>query len=736
MHEVSKDSIIRELTERDQLGNSDYIGIVFDTYQDNINGFEFIITAAGTQIDARITTFGEDTNWNAVWYSETNLTDSGWVAEIRIPYSAIRFPKKQIHKWNLNIFREIRRVRQQVFWNEIDPLVDGFLNQSGKLAGIEDIDAPLRLAFIPYFAVGYQANSITNVSSLTYSGGMDLSYGINDAYTLDLTLIPDFSAAQSDNIILNLSQFEVKYDENRRFFTEGTELFEKADLIYWRRVGSRPMLYFSVEDSLHDGDEIVSNPDAQQLLNAFKISGRNSNGLGIGVFNAFTKPMYAEIHNDETGSRSVLTDPFTNFNAVVVDQNLKNNSYISFINTNVSRADNFYNANVLGTQFKFLDKSITYGIEGSGSWSTKYGNDNTAAISPYNDGFTFDIEAGKVSGNLTYYLNSEVISDTYDRNDFGFIRINNVISTDAGISYDIYEPFGRYNRGGFNFNIDHVAIYNTGKFADFGFGFGNFLITRKFNAYGGGLWIEPIKNHDYWETRVVGRYYLEPENFSLRGWYSTDYSKKFAFDVNGSFRFFNSDERRVDLRFSPRFRISDRLAFSLGISSFNKFNTIGFADIINDDDIILGKRDQNTIELRLNIKYTFTNNMGLNFRLRHYWSKVVYNNYYSLNYDGTLGDIDYNPIEDGVDYNNQNFNAFNIDMVYRWVFLPGSELNFIWKNIIQENTNDIDGNYFNNLGNTLGLQQINVFTIKANYYIDFQMIQRMNKNRKKRKSSK
>jgi hypothetical protein len=138
----------------------------------------------------------------------------------------------------------------------------------------------------------------------------------------------------------------------------------------------------------------------------------------------------------------------------------------------------------------------------------------------------------------------------------------------------------------------------------------------------------------------------------------------------------------------------------------------------------------------MNIKYTFTNNMGLNFRLRHYWSKVVYNDYYSLNFDGTLGDTDYNPIEDGVDYNNQNFNAFNIDMVYRWVFLPGSELNFIWKNIIQENTNDIDGNYFNNLGNTLGLQQINIFTIKANYYIDFQMIQSMNKNRKKRKTSK
>jgi hypothetical protein len=387
----------------------------------------------------------------------------------------------------------------------------------------------------------------------------------------------------------------------------------------------------------------------------------------------------------------------------------------------------------LGTQFKFLDKSNTYGVEGSGSWNTKYGN--SVVEVPFDDGFTYDIELGKVSGNLTYYINNEIVSDTYDRNDFGFLRFNNVINTDGGVSYNIYEPFGRYNRGGFNFNIDYVAIYNTGKFADFGFGVSNFLITKKFNAYGGGLWIEPIKNHDYWETRVVDRYYLEPENFSIRGWYSTDYSKKFAFDINGSFRFFNSDERRVNLRFSPRFRLSDHFAFSLGLNSFNQFNAIGFAEIINENDIILGKRDQNTIEARLNIKYTFTNKMGINFRLRHYWSKVVYKDYFSLNYDGTLGDTDYDPVENGIDYNSLNFNAFNIDMVYRWVFLPGSELSIIWKNIIQESSNVTDGNYFSNLGNTLQLDQLNVFTIKANYYIDFQMIQKMVKDRKQRKSN-
>jgi len=730
MHEVSKDSILRELTERDNIGNSDFFGIAFDTYKDNINGFEFVVTAAGTQFDARITTFGEDDNWNAVWFSKTALTDSGWVAEIKIPYSAIRFPKKEVQNWNLNMFREIRRARQQVFWNELDPKVDGFLTQSGNMHGVHNIDAPFRLAFIPYVAFGFQVNSgggIEATNSYNYSGGMDLKYGINDAYTLDMTLIPDFSQAQSDNTVLNLTQFEVRYDENRQFFTEGIELFDKADLIYWRRVGGVPLLHYSVEDSLNEGDYLVDSPEITQLLNAFKISGRNAKGLGIGVFNAFTKPMYAKINNDETGSREILTDPFTNYNSLVVDKNLKNNSYLSFINTNVTRAGDYYNANVLGTQFKFLEKTNTYGVQGSGSWSKKYG---TSVLDvDFRDGFTYEVAAGKVSGNLTYYIENEIVSDTYDRNDFGFLRFNNIISTEVGVSYNIYEAFGRYNRGGFGFNLDHLAIYNTGKFADFGFGLDGFLITKKFNAYGAHFWFEPIKNHDYWETRVEGRYYLEPENFRISGWYSTDYNKKFAFDINGSFRLFNSDERRVDIRFSPRYRASDKLAFVLNLFSYNNLNEIGFAEIINDDDIILGKRDRNTFETRLNIKYTFTHNMGLNFRLRHYWSTAVYKNYYSLNPDGTLGDTDYNPINDeGQDYNNVNFNAFNIDMIYTWVFLPGSELSFIWKNIIQDNQIDVEGNYFENLTHTLQLDQINTFTIKALYYLDYLWLKKLKKN--------
>ena len=727
LKDVSKDSVLRELTERDQIGNSDWFGFVVDTYRDNINGFEFIVTAAGVQFDAKLSDFGEDSDWNAVWYSETTITDIGWYCEMKIPYSAIRFPKQEIQDWNINLVRNIRRIRQKVFWNEIDPKVNGFLTQSGRMSGVEDIVSPFRLSITPYLAFGYQNNQNNepgsqNIKSI--SGGMDLKYGINDAFTLDLTLIPDFSQVQSDNTILNLSQFEVRYDENRQFFTEGTELFNKADLIYFRRVGGRPLLYYEVEDGLDSSETIVENPDRQQLINAVKVSGRNKSGLGIGVFNGITKNTYATITSSEGGEYQILTDPLTNYNAFVLDQNLKNNSYVSFINTNVTRDGGFYDANVLGTQFSFMDRNNVYGIQGSGSWSKLYGATVENPISN-DEGFTFDLALGKVSGNFNYSIFSEVISEYYDRNDMGYNTITNIVNSGIDLSYNIYDPFGSYNRGSTYLGIFYSNLYNSGAFSDFSIYNEAFLMTKSFNAYGYNIYLEPVKNHDYWETRVVDRYYLQPENYKFGAWYSTDYRKVFAFDINASYRTFNSDRRRITLAFFPRVRVNDKLSFILEIENYNFKNDIGWADETTDD-IILGKRDQNTLETTLNIKYTFTNKMGLNFRLRHYWSIVEYIDYYALQLDGTLAPTDYSNLNsDGIDQNNINFNIFNIDMVYRWVFSPGSEINFIWKNIIQSNVLNTKVNYFQNLENTLQQEQINSFTIKVLYYLDYLWVKQL-----------
>ena len=189
-----------------------------------------------------------------------------------------------------------------MFWSEIDPQENGFLNQSGYLKGVKDVVSPIRLQATPFIAVygeHYKDKNADQVNSYghSFNGGMDIKYGINDAFTLDMTLIPDFGEAQSDNQVLNLSPFEVRFDENRQFFTEGTELFNKGNLFYSRRIGGRPINASKAYANLDDGETVINNPISTQLINASKVSGRTKGGLGLGVFNAVSARTFATIEN-------------------------------------------------------------------------------------------------------------------------------------------------------------------------------------------------------------------------------------------------------------------------------------------------------------------------------------------------------------------------------------------------------------------------------------------------------
>ncbi|MBK7884652.1 MAG: carbohydrate binding family 9 domain-containing protein [Chitinophagaceae bacterium] len=150
-HEKYKDSISSELIGRDGFGNNDFAGLIFDTYGDKLNGFEYFITPLGEQMDAKVSANNEDFSWNAVWQSAAKIHNDGWSFEMFIPYAAIRFGKNKIQDWGLNIVRRRQKSGQQLFWQKIDPNVNGFLTQEGKLIGLENIKPPLRLQLSPYF---------------------------------------------------------------------------------------------------------------------------------------------------------------------------------------------------------------------------------------------------------------------------------------------------------------------------------------------------------------------------------------------------------------------------------------------------------------------------------------------------------------------------------------------------------------------------------------------------------
>lgn len=260
LYEQSKDSVMRQLSPRDEFENSnvDAFGVTFDTYFDKQNATQFIVTAAGVQADGIVKFDATDRSWNAAWYSRVAYTDSGWSVEMKIPYSALRFPKKEVQQWGVNFFRVIRRYRERSYWNKVDPAVTNVVGQSGVLQNITNIKAPLRLALLPYIST-YGENYNGNTAH-TVNGGMDVKYGVSESFTLDMTLVPDFGQTLFDNRVLNLSPVEVRYDERRYFFTEGVDLFNKNDLFYSRRVGGVPVNVQKLGGQLDTNEVVTENP--------------------------------------------------------------------------------------------------------------------------------------------------------------------------------------------------------------------------------------------------------------------------------------------------------------------------------------------------------------------------------------------------------------------------------------------------------------------------------------------
>ncbi|MEL6142052.1 MAG: DUF5916 domain-containing protein, partial [Bacteroidota bacterium] len=473
LYDQSPDSITAELTERDQIGNTDFFGVVIDPYQSGQNGFEFITTPGNVQFDASVTTTnGEDTDWDAVWKSKAQMTPDGWRVEMFIPYSAIRFPKTQEQEWFINFFRRVGRSQEQGFWSEVDPEVDGFLNQSGLLTGVRDIKSPFRLQLTPFATAAGAKSSDPSADpqvayGSTFGGGMDLKLGLSDAFTLDMTLIPDFSEARSDDNILNLGPFEQRFDEQRAFFTEGTELFSKGNFFYSRRIGGNPYYSGAADDVLQEGEAVIERPSRAKLLNATKISGRTKSGLGIGFFNAIEQRTYATIGREQAAApdvnpatREVLIHPRANYNVLVLDQNLPNNSSVTLVNTSVLREGEATDANVTGLVFDLHNKANAYSISGKGGYSQRLTDGENST------GHVLQINAGKISGNWNWRVGYSEESDTYNPNDLGILFNNNERRYWGNLRYNRFKPFlnGYFLSGGAGIYVAQERLYADNKF--------------------------------------------------------------------------------------------------------------------------------------------------------------------------------------------------------------------------------------------------------------------------------
>jgi len=718
----SRDSMSLTLSQRDDFGNADWFGVVFDSYNSGTIGFGFIVTSAGVQIDELHKVDGIDGNWNAVWQSAVQVLNDRWVVEMKIPFSALRFPSDAEQIWGINFARNIRRNREESFWNFYDPTGINIISQLGQLNGIHNIDAPLRLSFTPYVSGYVEFDGASKTTSFTGNGGMDLKLGVNESFTLDMTLIPDFGQVQFDNKVLNLSPFEVRYNERRQFFTEGTELFNKGDLFYSRRIGGTPVNYYDAYNNLDSTEIIENNPSATRLINATKFSGRTNYGLGIGIFNAVTSNTYATIYDTLTGDRrSVLTNPMSNYSVFVFDQNLKNNSSVTLVNTNVMREGNTYDANVTSAGYNLFTKAQKYRTYGQFAVSQIYAADSADLGHLANFGF------GKSAGKFLWNINYDESSKNYNPNDMGYFYLTNQRNINTYIGFNKYDPFWRLYRFWSSLSVNYSRNIAPESFANFfivalaGGTFKNFMTA--------GFWsqIEPVITYDFFEPRVPGRYYEYPKNIRFGGFISSNYGKPFSLDLSTSFVKFD-DKGRYDFSFTtrPRIRFSDKLFMVFENFIYYSQNDEGAAvtnnfDVpIQGEDPIFAVRDLFTTENSIEATYIFNNKMGITFRLRHYWSKVNYDSFYVLDADGRFGTTSYTGMtSDNISLHNNSYNAFTIDMAYRWIFAPGSELSLVWKNSIFSFSEDTENNYFQNVNDLIGNPATNSISLKMLFYINY-----------------
>ncbi|NPA45815.1 MAG: carbohydrate binding family 9 domain-containing protein [Chlorobi bacterium] len=703
-------TISTEFGLRDQLTQADYFALLLNPFKAPGNNYVFSVTASGAQVDGIMAKNHMDLSWNAVWKSAVTIGSKGWTVEMAIPYSALRFQNKNRQEWAVNFIRYVNRTRRKFSWTHInksqetDPVY--FM---GRLTGLYEIRPPVRLSFYPYASYIREYYQGRSEGHLAY--GMDLKYGINANYTLDATLIPDFSDVPYDDVRLNLGPFEQYYGEKRQFFTEGVQLFSKGGLFYSRRIGSTPVDYAKVFYEKRPSEIILENPEKTRLINAVKISGRNDNGLGLGIMNAFVNRAEAVLQDTSSGEiRRLETQPYTNYNIMVADYVFGTNNSVSLINTNVSRFGPAPDANVTGLVYDLYARHNKYNVSGKAVVSMLNGANAKTGFHITNK-ITRTFRRHQLEAVL--YLSD----DKYDINDMGYMRKNNFVIYDFAYIYRILKPNKYFNvlRWGIDIGLDH--IYKPYGIFRKDAGLEAFMTDKKYTSYGGRIALVS-DTKDFYEPRVPGRYYLDPAHYKVRLYVSTDYRKKFALDVSGHFKkYFTSDQETFGFGMSPRFRFNSRFKTIYRFHFERKINERGFVKTAGGD-IIFGKRDINVFTQSIRAQYFFDVRSAVSLNIRHYWSPVAYNDFYRLRNDGRLDPYDGNFDADFT------FNVWNLDLGYSWEFAPGSRLNLLYRNSLLNHTGGYDLAYTGNLQRLFDMPHRNTFIVKATYYVDYNNLRR------------
>jgi hypothetical protein len=350
------------LARRDQLldgnGNNgsfnslttDKLAVVFDTYHNRIDQAWFEINPAGARGDQ----FDGDPSWDPIWEGATHIDSLGWTAEMRIPYSQLRFSRDSVQTWGLQVWRYADRLNERDMWSFWRRNESGGPAFYGTLNGIETGPQQRHLELLPYVVSREQFKyaSVTDpyhrTASSRINAGGDLKYLLTSNLTLDATVNPDFGQVEVDPATINLSAYETYYEEKRPFFIAGSSAFDFGGMncmfcsntsgleaFYSRRIGRPPQLNGYVNNVAQYDD----TPDNTSILGAAKITGPTAGGYTIGLLDAVTNRENAVFRRGGSGlERTQEVEPYANYFVGRVRKDLNaGNSSVGLVLTSAAR---------------------------------------------------------------------------------------------------------------------------------------------------------------------------------------------------------------------------------------------------------------------------------------------------------------------------------------------------------------------------------------------------------------
>ncbi|MCI0707862.1 MAG: carbohydrate binding family 9 domain-containing protein [Ignavibacteriae bacterium] len=538
MYDSEPDSIIGRLARRDENPGADHIGIFIDAAYDRRTGYYFIINPSGAIRDGA---FSNDTfldpKWDGVWEAAVGTDEKGWTAEFRIPYSQLRFSKQDEYTWGIDFYRRVERKNEESFL-VFHPRNDRLrVSRWADLNGLAGIEPPSRIEVLPYITSTGKFIERPPVHSFNIGRddpfvigrdyqaalGADAKIGLSGDMTLDVSLNPDFAQVEVDPAVVNLTAYEVRYDEKRPFFIEGSDIlrfggggavslnnFEWSDpsFFYSRRVGRAPQGFVT-----HNGFENI--PDRTTILGAAKVSGKIDNTWSIAALSAVTEREYGSV--DSAGNQfSEEVEPLT-FYAVVRTRKEFNDARqaVGIIGTimgrdlNGEQLSNLMNSRALSgglDGWVFLDQAKDWVVTGWAGGSYVQGSkqrmlslqrssqhffqrpdaDHVSVDSNATSmaGWATRVWVDKVKGNFFFNAALGMIHPKFETNDTGFLNYADYINTHIYTGYQWYDldNFFRYKYvGGWV-----LRAYNFGGIAtreSYSLGVGGTLL----NYWGGNL---------------------------------------------------------------------------------------------------------------------------------------------------------------------------------------------------------------------------------------------------------